>query len=179
MYKNFDELINRISPRLRGIAHRMNGHHTFFSDEDLFQEASIRLWILHNRGYLHDKTDSYVLQGCYYHLKNYLRTSLDKVKKVRIEDLINESADINERFLAAGDSSKYDKIDENLLSEKILEMGLCDREKTVLDLTIKGHTVREIGNLLGVSHVAIIKVKAGIKLKCRSIQEITDINFLN
>ena len=73
MNDNFEVLIKRVSPTLKRITYRLNGHFSFFNDEDLFQEALIHLWEDYQKGKIQDKTDSYILQGCHFHLKNYLR----------------------------------------------------------------------------------------------------------
>ena len=74
---SFDVLMKRISPTLQRITQKLNGHFTFMDHEDLFQEALLHLWTDFQNGSLSDKTDSYVLQGCYYHLKNYIRKVQD------------------------------------------------------------------------------------------------------
>ncbi len=43
----FEHLIRRISPTLKRITHCLNGHHSFFDDKDLYQEALIHLWLYH------------------------------------------------------------------------------------------------------------------------------------
>ena len=73
-------MMRKLSPTLRRITHKLNGHFTFFDEDDLFQEALEHLWLAFQDGTLGDKTDSYVLQGCYFHLKNYIRKTMDKAK---------------------------------------------------------------------------------------------------
>ena len=85
----FEELVKRLSPTLKRITYRLNGHFTFFNDEDLFQEALVRLWQDFNAGKLDDKTDSYILQGCYFHLKNYIRKCKTRTKLISIEAIVD------------------------------------------------------------------------------------------
>jgi DNA-directed RNA polymerase specialized sigma24 family protein len=99
--ERFEDLFGRLSPKMRSIAHRMNGHRTFFSDDDLYQESAVNMWSLYGAGELDGKTDSYILQGCYFHLKNYLRTHLDKARPVSIDAPIDESG------MTLKDSVKY------------------------------------------------------------------------
>src|SRR3989338_8897915 len=73
MDMDFEVLVKKLSPTLKRITYKLNGHFTFFNDEDLFQEALIHLLQDFRAGRLQDKTDSYILQGCYFHLKNYIR----------------------------------------------------------------------------------------------------------
>ena len=82
MDKKFEEMLRKLSPTLRRITHKLNGHFTFFDEDDLFQEALEHLWMAFQDGSLGDKTDSYVLQGCYFHLKNYIRKTADKAKLI-------------------------------------------------------------------------------------------------
>ena len=75
---SFEELIERISPKLKGIIYKIHGSFHSLSEEDLYQEAVLQLWVDHNNGKLSDKTDSYILQSCYFYLKNYMRSLQDK-----------------------------------------------------------------------------------------------------
>lgn len=70
---SFQELHQKLSPTIKRIAYRLNGHYRSFNHDDLYQEATIHLWSNFLKGKLSDKTDSYILQGCYFHLKNYIR----------------------------------------------------------------------------------------------------------
>src|SRR5512136_452303 len=74
----FEGMVEKYSPTLKRIAGKLKSRHVFFDDEDLYQEALLHLWNAHREGTIGDKTDSYILQGCYYHLKNHLRTLRDK-----------------------------------------------------------------------------------------------------
>jgi len=87
MKMNFDTIVERISPALKNITYKLNGHYTFFNDDDLRQESLLHLWLEYQKGKLEDKTDSYILQGCYYYLKNYLRKVKADTKFVSIEAL--------------------------------------------------------------------------------------------
>ena len=170
MYGNFDDITNKLSPTLRRIAHRMNGHSTFFSDDDLYQEAMVHMWVLYRNGMLDDKTDSYILQGCYFHLKNYLRTTLDKAKLTSLSALIDGQDTTLEDTLASKEGKERDDLDAALLEEGVALKGLNERENEVLRLSMDGLTTREIGDRLGVSHVMVVKIKARIKEKCRTLR---------
>ena len=86
----FEDLLKKISPVLKRITYRLNGHYAFFNDEDLYQEALIHLWQDYQGGKLQDKTDSYILQGCYFYLKNYLRKAKIKAGWISLEALNDE-----------------------------------------------------------------------------------------
>lgn len=163
---SFEELVKRISPTLKRITYKLNGHFSFFSDEDLFQEALVHLWEDFREGKLDDKTDSYILQGCYFHLKNYLRKVQTKTNLVSLDALLNEEGtDLEERLSLENSESCFDNLDCKLLMEKIQNGGLTKRESEVLSLCLEGLTTREIGKVLKVSHVRIVKIKANIRRK--------------
>jgi len=171
---DFQTLVNRISPKLKGITHRLNGHFTFFNDEDLYQEAMSHLWIDYNGGKLFDKTDSYILQGCYFHLKNHIRKVQDKACLVSMHTLIGEKEDTElESLLCLEDPrSCFEDTHNKILIEEILNDGLTAREKEVFSLCLEGLTTREIGKILGISHVMVVKLRGKIKDKCQKFKEI-------
>ncbi|MBI3991279.1 MAG: sigma-70 family RNA polymerase sigma factor [Candidatus Omnitrophica bacterium] len=171
MDKNFEGLVKRISPTLKRITYRLNGHFSFFNDEDLFQEALIHLWVDFQENKLQDKTDSYILQGCHFHLKNYLRKVKPKIKTISLELLMNDEEDRNstEALLLEGKGSQsdIDNLNNKLLVETIRNNGFDRREKDILSFYSQGLTTRAIGQRLGISHVRVIKLMHRIKDKCR------------
>ena len=162
---SFDVLMKRISPTLQRITQKLNGHFTFMDHEDLFQEALLRLWTDSQGGSLNDKTDSYILQRCYYHLKNYIRTVQDKAPLVSLSDVVDEEAVRLEEILEAEDVAAFDYVDGKMQVEALLESGLTQRERDVLALSMEGMTTREVGQKLGISHVAVVKVRTKLKSK--------------
>lgn len=167
---HFTELIKKISPKLRGITRRLKGRFTFFNEDDLFQEAAIHLWMDYKDGRLTDKTDSYILQGCYFHLKNYIRKNYDKASMVSFENATGEEGAVSglEGVLSLEDPhSCFEFINAKLLIEKINHNGLTKREKEVFNLALEGLTAREIGARLGISHVRVVKLRAKVRDKCR------------
>ena len=82
----FEQLVKRLSPKLKGISYKVHWAGYFFNNEDLYQEALLHLWKQYKAGTLSDKTDSYILQGCYFYLKNYMRTALDKVRPISLDE---------------------------------------------------------------------------------------------
>jgi RNA polymerase sigma factor (sigma-70 family) len=171
MSGSFEEILKKISPTLKRITHRLNGHFSFFDENDLFQEALEHLWISYQKGVLNDKTDSYVLQGCYFYLKNYLRKTLDKSKLISLYQLINEEGVALEEVLAADSKPMFEEMDSDILIRMANTTGLTEREKEVLSLSLEGMTTREIGQKLGMSHVMAVKIKSKIRIKCEKIRE--------
>ena len=162
---SFDVLMKRISPTLQRITQKLNGHFTFMDHEDLLQEALLHLWADFQAGALNDKTDSYVLQGCYYYLKNYIRKVQDSATLVSLDSMVEEETAGLEEILEAEDVAAFDYVDGKMQVEALLESGLTPRERDVLGLSMEGMTTREIGQKLGISHVAVVKVRN--KLKAR------------
>lgn len=173
---NFEELVKKVSPTLKRITYRLNGHFTYFNEQDLYQEALIHLWDDFQAGKLSDKTDSYILQGCYFHLKNYIRKAKDKYNHVSLETVVNgdeQGMCLEEKLsLYAEDTqSPIDYFHNKLLLETIRNNGFTPREKDIINFYALGLTTRKIGQRLGISHVMVVKVTAQIKEKCKKYIE--------
>jgi len=172
MDPRFTLILKRISPMLRRITYRLNVRCPYCSTDDLFQEALMYLWKAFRAGGLSDKTDSYILQGCYFHLKNYLRLLKDRNRCVSLECIRGEEAESPAEVLAAaGAPSHFEYLHHKLLIETILNNGLTSREKDMLRLSLGGLTTREIGKRLGVSHVRVVKLMESVRRKCAQYKE--------
>jgi RNA polymerase sigma factor (sigma-70 family) len=166
----FEQLVKKISPTIKRIAYKLKGHNAFFSEEDLYQEALVHLWRSFNAGKLLDKTDSYILQGCYFHLKNHLRCLKDRIRAFSLNSVItinDEDDSCGDLELADENSRHYlEDLNTRLLAETICNNGLTPREKKILFFYAQGLTTRQIGSRLGISHVRVIKLTRKIKEKC-------------
>lgn len=171
MKNHFEILMNRLTPTIRRISHKLNGHFTFFNDDDLCQEALAHLWVAFNNGSLGDKTDSYILQGCYFHLKNYIRTSMDKAKLVSLDLPIDEDGTMLEEIIPSSDASMAALSANDILRKEITASGLDKRELDIIKMSIEGMTTREIGYRLGISHVAVVKLNKKIRTKCEGLKK--------
>lgn len=171
MIRDFEILINRLTPTLKRISHKLNGRFTFFNDDDLCQEALAHLWILFREGRLSDKTDSYILQGCYFYLKNYIRTAADRVNFTSFESPVDEDGTMLQDILSSENDAYFDALEDKTLNEAVERNGLNEGEKKVLDLCLEGFTLREIGQRLGISHVAVIKLRKKLRKKCKKLKE--------
>ena len=127
--EDFEKIIKRLSPTLRRISHRLNGHFAYFNDDDLCQEALVHLWVLFQDGKLSDKTDSYILQGCYFHLKNYIRTSVDKINFTSMESPVDEEGTMLEEMIASSEPSSADQLEGRALREEVEKRSLNKREE--------------------------------------------------
>ncbi len=168
---NFEETIKRISPKLKGIVYRLKSYFPVFGMDDLCQEAMSHLWIDYREGKLSDKTDSYILQGCYFYLKNYIRKNKPRALLVSLDGFIydekGEEFNMGDVLSLEDPHSALDDIHADFLLEQINNNGLSRREKEVFHLALEGLTTREIGDRLGVSHVMIVKLRKRIREKCR------------
>lgn len=156
----FEELQDKLSPVIKRIAYKLNGRYRTFSHDDLFQEALMHLWVDFMAGKLSDKTDSYILQGCYFHLKNYIRKVNEK------PDLsLDEMVSYEPEGVEFEDIRK--SLSNRLLTETIENNGFDPREKKILMFLKDGLTTRGIGRKIGVSHVMVVKLIGKIREKCR------------
>lgn len=166
----FEDLVKKISPILKRITYRLSGNFATFNQDDLYQEAIFKLWLDFQEGKLSDKTQSYILQGCYFHLKNYIRMHYDKAGIISLDGLINNNDDelrIDEVIAVRDPANYFDKLNSELVIETIQNNGLTSQEKEVFNFALEGLTTREIGRKLGVSHVRVVKIRASIKEKCK------------
>jgi RNA polymerase sigma factor (sigma-70 family) len=163
--KPFDVLVGRIGPTLKRITRRLNGHHSFFDDDDLYQEALSHLWVDFMQGKTGDKTDSYLLQGCYFHLKNYLRTVQEKVTVVSLSTPAGEDGASLEDLLPMEDENPFDTLASVIDVDEFCRQSLSVREKEILGLFLEGMSMREIGARLGISHMMVWKIRNRIKEK--------------
>ncbi len=171
----FMALTKRISPKLKGITHYLDGKYTYFKEDDLYQEAMVDLWRKNECGILDDKTDSYVLQGCYFYLKNHIRKVWKKTDahSAYFDDLYPATDTDDERnsedigYVPESEQTEHD-IEYRFLCDAV-RAHLTEREQRVLELLLEEKTVREIGEELGVSHVMVIKIRKSIAHRCKGI----------
>ena len=155
----FEQLIERITPKLKGIVYKMHTSSSF-SKEDLYQEAILQLWVDYNDGKLSDKTDSYVLQSCYFYLKNYMRTHQDKASLMSVDMPIDV-------FSSPQETSADEEPDIDTLMQKVFNDRLNRKEKEIAFFYLQGWTTREIAQRLGISHVSVVKLEEKIREKCK------------
>lgn len=162
---SYEALVRRISPTLRRIARRLDGRFSYIDDLDLYQEALVHLWIDYNEGKLADKTDSYILQGCYFHLKNVIRKIHDNGTFISLSTINEQDGSPLEEVLLPRDMSSFDYIEGRMHVEAIEACGMTERERHVLESCMEGMTTREIGKKMGISHVSVVKIRNKIKIK--------------
>jgi len=175
---SFEELIDRIKPKLKAITFRIEGACHCLSKDDLYQEAVLQLWIDFSNGKLADKTDSYILQGCYFFLKNHIRMALDKTSLMSITMSFDEDGGKSEEVLSFEEEISIDEgvfaeevLDMDVLLEEIFKNELSYKEKEVVFFYLQGWTTREIGERLGISHVSVVHLEKKIREKCKKLKD--------
>ena len=164
----FQELMKELMPKLKGIVYRLKDRPAYFSSDDLLQECLLSLWVKFNRGDLADKTPSYILQGCYFYLKNHLRKEKLRYKLMSLNEAIGDEQTRLENFLKDEKASRFfEDLNAKLIAQTIRNNGLSGKEKDILLLYAEGLTTREIGAKFSVSHVSIVKTMKLIREKCR------------
>lgn len=164
---NFEELHRKLSPTIKRIAYKLNGSYRSFNHDDLYQEAAIHLWSDFLKGRLRDKTDSYILQGCYFHLKNYIRKVNERQNSISIDAVLSADdeatvEDILGRYRSYSDCRQ--ELHNKFLAQSIMDNGFNPKEKRLLAYVSEGITTREIGKRTGVSHVSVVKMMQKIRV---------------
>lgn len=170
----YEELLKKISPVLRRIAYKLGAHHSHFDQGDLYQEALVHLWRRFEEGVLDDKTDSYILQGCYFHLKNYIRTESDKGRLVSFETPVSSDGTTlsdTMRLVDEEASTHRESLHGKMLLEELINNGFSPREKSIIAYLSEGLTTREMGLRLGISHVRVVKLIGELRVKCQAYKD--------
>jgi len=167
----FEGLVKKFSPTITRIAYRLNGRYRSFSHDDLYQEALLHLWNNFNAGKLEDKTDSYILQGCYFHLKNYIRKVNERPNVISLDMAVGDEENVSlEEILYLKFGIQEDcreSLHAKFLVDAIQNNGFNPKEKRILMFLKDGLTTRDIGERLGLSHVSIVKAVKKIREKAR------------
>jgi RNA polymerase sigma factor (sigma-70 family) len=166
---NFEDLLSSLTPRLKQLALKYRTCCGFSDQEDLFNEMVLVLWKKWRAGELQGKTDSYIVQACYFHLRNYLRNVQDKQYYMSMEEppgISDDGEQLRLEELVTDRSLSMPQYTEGkALYEKIMNNGLSRREKEVIGYLYDGFTVREIGQMLHISHTMVVKYKQSISRK--------------
>lgn len=166
----FEQMLKRISPKLKGIVYKFPENS--FDKDDLYSEAVAHLWIDYREGKLLDKTDSYILQSCYFYLRNYVRKFQDKMALVSINASINEEEVAWQDVLSVKEEvAQEDGGGIDALMEEVFNGDLDRKEKEVVFYYLQGLTTRGIGDKLGLSHVSVVKIEDKIRQKCKKFKD--------
>lgn len=158
---NFNVLLERVSPRLKSLSRylsRTKSANGSFGAEDIYQEMCLRLWQRFENGIPLEFNDAYIIKGCEFHARNFLRKKTDRLKPKSLDEPINDTGLLLKDTLT-GSQSHHNTCFNNILIEEMKNKTANKKEKNVFDLLMQGHTVRSIGKNLGISHVMVVKYK--------------------
>jgi RNA polymerase sigma factor (sigma-70 family) len=163
---DFRILLEKITPVLRYVArkHLLRG---FYSEEDLYQEMCLYLWQNYSYGLPMGKNEAYIIKACEFHIQNFLRKGRPKAVLLSIDDAISPSGQTLGDMLADKTESIASSTERKATIDDIKNIGLTEKEQTVLSCLLKGSTVREAASEMGVSHVMVLKYKKNIIKKWR------------
>lgn len=169
---NFERLYKRIAPRIKLMAYGIAGKNFNVSldEKDLFQEAVVYLWNNFRNGVPEGINDSYIIKGCKFHLLNYIRKKRNKAWFFSIDKPIDDQGNTLGDILPEASKPLRKLIDRNMAVEHIYNNGFSKKAKKVFSLLLKGYTVREVGEKVGISHVMVVKYKKQIIDECRNLE---------
>jgi RNA polymerase sigma factor (sigma-70 family) len=169
---NYSELFNRLLPKMNQLARKYRQYCSMVDADDLVSEMALHLWEKYQTGAYADKTDSYIVQSCYFHLRNYLRNMQDRQKLCALNetgtdgDYDDGSSHLAlEETIPDGADLPQVVVEGRALYEKIMSNGLSRREKEIISFLYDGMTVREIGRTLRLSHTMVVRYKKNIAEK--------------
>ena len=162
-----------IRNRLRGIATRLA---PATLREDLVQEAMVHLWHMEQRS--PGKTETWYLQGCRFHLQNYLRhgRSIDSLKR-SWNRAANDGPAAGAVSLAESgelNCSSWEEIGVNDFIAVLL-LWITPEEKDTLFCLMEGLSARQAAKRLNISHTMVNRHRtriANLALKLESAAQI-------
>lgn len=163
---NYRILLEKITPALKFIA-RKHLLTTYYDEDDLYQEMCLYLWQHYGNGLPIGINESYVIKGCEFHIQNFLRKGRPKVVLSSLDELVSADGPTLGDILEDKSVSFDSKMENRITIDEIKNIGLTNKEKTVLSCLLKGYTVREAAGQIGISHVMVLKHKKAIIKKWR------------
>ncbi|MFH0764331.1 MAG: sigma-70 family RNA polymerase sigma factor [Candidatus Omnitrophota bacterium] len=163
---DFRILLEKITPALKFIA-RKHLLTCFYDEGDLYQEMCLYLWRNYGHGLPIGINESYVIKGCEFHIQNFLRKGRPKVMLSSLDELVSPEGPTLGDILEDKKGSSGFGIEEKITIDEIRNIGLTEKERSVLSYLLKGCTVREAAGQLGISHVMVLKHKKAIIKKYR------------
>lgn len=163
---DFKTLYEKISPHLKRIAQSHKPASSFIDIDDLYQEMCMHLWNNFKDGVPANINIAYVIKGCQFHILNYIRKKRDKAVMISLENAIQNDQSSLMRILPNRREEEIDiRMDRIIAIDYIKNNGFTKREKDVFLLLLQGHTVREVGKKLGISHVMVLRYKQSLTKK--------------
>ncbi|MFH1504790.1 MAG: hypothetical protein ABIH08_05345, partial [Candidatus Omnitrophota bacterium] len=125
---DFDQLYERILPRLKAMVHytARKNYNLAFDEEDLFQEGAIYLWDNFKNGVPEGLNNSYIVKGCQFHLLNYMRKKRNEAYFLSIDKPIDEDGNTLKEVLADKREPLHKVIDRKIAVDYIHNNGFSD-----------------------------------------------------
>ncbi|HAM38311.1 MAG TPA: hypothetical protein DCP53_02760 [Elusimicrobia bacterium] len=162
---NFNDIIELVKKELEQISLRYNNYSNYVDKNDLFSEMILHLWQEWKCKKFDNKTKSYIIQSCYFYLRNYLRINEDKYKILSLDDSVNDDGLTVKDTISDNSVPMLDVVEYDMVFQKIVNNGLSRIEKEIYKLIYNEYTVREIGKKLNISHTMVVKHKKNILKK--------------
>jgi DNA-directed RNA polymerase specialized sigma24 family protein len=163
---DFRILLEKITPALKMIA-RKHLLYTVYDEEDLYQEMCLYLLQHYGNGLPIGINESYVIKGCEFHIQNFLRKGRPKVVFSSLDELVSPGGPTLGEMLEDKRGPSGSRIENELTIDEIKGLNLTDKERQVISCLLKGYTVREAANQMGISHVMVLKHRKAIIRKWR------------
>ncbi|MBN2407464.1 MAG: sigma-70 family RNA polymerase sigma factor [Elusimicrobia bacterium] len=163
----FDEILKIFRPGLISISKTLGYGDGSADFEDILQEMIIHLWDLWKKGKIDTNTRSYILQSCWFHAKNCIRKSKKSRTPISLEASYDDTDGKNNimDFMLDDAEPTEEEFDGRMTIKNILSNGLSRREKDIFRFTLEGYTLRDIGEMLGVSFVTVYNTLEEVKRK--------------
>ncbi|MFW6134130.1 MAG: sigma-70 family RNA polymerase sigma factor [Elusimicrobiota bacterium] len=162
----FQEYLEKIKPKIRAISYKAYNKRNYIDVEDIEQEICIHLWEKFKNGEIENNTESYILQGCWFFAKNYLR------KNNKTGYPANEESELNRLYNDNQISKEKNELTDIKIDLDYLKDYLTQQEKKVLYLTLEGYTLREIADMMEISFPRVSKVRKNIRKKSEEINSL-------
>jgi len=162
---NFEDLVTSLLPKLKRLSFKYHAYSRSCDEEDLLSEMILFLWKKWRQGEWEDKTESYIVQACYFHMRNRLRGMEERCQLVNLDEPVDEDGTRVSEFISDNSQSMADHSEGNALYETIMNNGFSEKEKEVVRYLCEEYTVREIGEKLHISHAMVVKYKKNISKK--------------
>jgi RNA polymerase sigma factor (sigma-70 family) len=164
---DFSILVKKITPALRAIARR-NVLRGFHDTDDLFQQMCLYLWQRFADGMPIGMNEAYIIKSCEFYLLNFLRQGRRMPSHVSMDIPMTDTGLTLKDTLTSDCMCRSRSLDTYISINEIKNKKLTRKERVVLDLILKGHTMREIADSLGISHVMVLKYKKNIIKKSKT-----------
>jgi DNA-directed RNA polymerase specialized sigma subunit len=165
----FNRLVRKLSPTIKRIAYRLNGRYRSLTMTTSTRNLCSTFGMISTAASSRTRRIVYILQGCYFHLKNCIRKINERPNVVSLESLIedHQGANLEDSVFSRhmDQPDLREQADVKLTAGAIQNNGFSPREKKIISFLAEGLTTREIGGRVGLSHVGVVKAVKKIRKK--------------